>query len=152
MHIRREGLEVIVNPGAAAAAYTSGDVVGTIQEIPNAVLDTKGMAVLRNVIILDADDQKKDLDIFIFNQLITVAADNAAFAPTYADLQKLVARVQVVTADYQSNNSKAIALKSMEVLLPAFAKSKSLWAVFVTRSTPTSTANGLQAKLILEKY
>lgn len=150
---RRDGLEIIVNPGVGTSAYTSGDQLGSSQTIPNAVLDTKGLSVLRSLLVIDDSDQKKDFDILIFNEQPTsLAADNAAFTLSDADANKLVGIVKVVAADYTSLDGNAVALKSLELLLQAKASSKFLYVACVARGTPTYGASALKFKMLLERY
>lgn len=151
--IKRDGAVFLVNPGATATAYTSGYQLGTLQKLSNVVLDTKGIAFLRTLVVLDKAIQKKACDILFFNSVVTLAADNAAFTLSDADLESFIGMVSVADADYvtleASNN--AVAVKQIEMLLPAAQGVKDIWMAVISRGTPTYTANCLKIKAIVER-
>lgn len=155
-HIRRGAVEVLVNPGSAAAAYSTGDVVGALQTLSDVVEDTKAPALLKNVIVLDKANQKSAIDILIFNRSVTIAADNDAVTLSNTDLEYLVARISVAAADYTTiqvaATANAEATKSVEVLCPTVATLKNLYVAVVSRGSPTYTANALKVKMIFERF
>lgn len=74
-------------------AYTEGDVVGGLLEFD--VHTAMGGGLLNRVRLVDEDSQDEAYTWYLFNALPSVIADDAAFAPTVADLQKLVAAVAI---------------------------------------------------------
>lgn len=74
-------------------AYTANDVVGGLLVFP--VNTGMGGGLINRVRLVDEDSQDEPYDLYIFNALPTVIADDAAFAPTVADLRKLVAVVAI---------------------------------------------------------
>lgn len=151
---RRDGVSALVNPGAVAAAYGTGDMIGTLQKISDVAMDSKGLAVLRTVLVLDKDNQKAAIDILLFNAEPTLALDNAAFTISDLDLEKLICRISVLGADYTTLEAagNAEATKNLEVLLPTVATKKDIWMAVVSRGTPTYTNNGLKIRMIMERY
>lgn len=75
----------------AAAAYVDGDVIDDIKTITDAVRLAGGSGIIQSVQLVDSDNQAGNVEVYFFSELITVAADNAAFAPSAADMQKMIA-------------------------------------------------------------
>lgn len=94
----------------ATSEYASGDVVGGLQTLSSVAL-ARGV-ILNKVLLVDADNESAAFTLWLFNAAPTAIADGAAFAPTAADLQKVVAKVSIAAADYVSINSMAVAVIS----------------------------------------
>lgn len=126
-----------------AAAYADGDVVGSVTELPNAVRNAGGGALLKSLVVTDAADQKAALDVYFFRQApaTTVGADNAAFALADSDLPVLLGRIRVAAADYLTAGGNAEAtLKNIDLLLQAYPKTTSVYVLVVSRGAPTYAA------------
>jgi len=61
--------------------------------------------LLRSVLVTDGDNQKEPYTLYVFNAQPSTLADDAAFMPTVADLNKVVTTVSVGTADYTTSDS-----------------------------------------------
>lgn len=137
-------------PTISAAAYASGDVVGTPVEISGFALDVRGCALLQSLVVSDAADQKSALDLYFFDEEVTPGADNAAFTLSAAESRALIGKVSVTAADYVSSaggNAQAV-LNGLGMLMQAKERKKSIWMVVVSRGAPTYTAaDNLQFKL-----
>lgn len=150
-----------VAPTIVPAAYGAGDVVGTPVEITKALISTGGQAMLRSLVVIDKADQKAHLDLYFFDSqpASSVGADNAAFAPTDADMTKCLGRINIPQASYLSAGSNAEqTLRDLNLMLqaaPSRASGQagdSLWMVVVARGTPTyASASDLQIRLGLEQ-
>lgn len=121
-------------------AYTAADQIGGIQTIrgvnENAGADT---CILSSVTILDKGAQKSALDIFIFDELPTVtSSDNVAVAISDAEMEKAVAHIVVLAADYRDigSTSSVAHLRNLNLLVKPVA-SGTVYAVVVARGTPT---------------
>jgi hypothetical protein len=139
-----EELAVSIDPGDDA--YTDGDVVGGL--LTFGTLITPG-SILRHLMLTDQGNQGVALDLWLFDAAPTTIADDAAFAPAYADLQKLVAKVAIAGADYSTENSmKWVAKTGLEILLVR----PTLYGYLVCNgSTPTYGAEKLlYIRLFLE--
>jgi hypothetical protein len=150
--ISRDGIIASVNPGVAGAAYSSGDVLGTPQKITDAFVNPRGLGIIRNVVITDTNNQKLGVDLLFFNaDPGTLGGDNAALDIT--DLSTLVGRITVAAGDYTTLKAatNAEATKSVELLLGAAAGVKDLWVALIARGGPTYLANGLKAKIAMER-
>lgn len=156
MAIRRDGVVVSITPTVDTSAYSSGDVISTVQTISEAALDTKGLSVLRTVLVTDLSNQKSALDLLIFNQAPgAMGADNTALDISTTQLGYMVARVSIPAANYNTLKSatNAEAMLNTEVLLPTFRGSRNLYMQIVSRGTPTyASATALTIKLIMERY
>lgn len=121
------------------AAYTAGDVVGGLLTIP--MHSVGGGGVLRQLSIIDDADQKEPLTLYLFDQLPSTIANDAAFAPTVADLKKLVGVVAIAALDYTTLNGNAYAIKSnleIEFAVPG----GNLYGYLVASDTPDYAAAG----------
>eukprot|EP00919_Chromeraceae_sp_WS-2016_P077523 GHVR01183488.1.p1 GENE.GHVR01183488.1~~GHVR01183488.1.p1 ORF type:complete len:153 (+),score=8.17 GHVR01183488.1:403-861(+) len=94
-----------VTPTITAGAYSANDVIGGLQTVYIGV--GKG-GTIRRVNIADDDSEEAAMTLYIFDQLPSTIADNAAFAPTFADLQKLVDTVAVGTYVTVNSNDYSI--------------------------------------------
>jgi hypothetical protein len=138
------GNSTTITPTATVStspAYTAGDDVGGLLTLTSALRAAGHNVVLQNIMILDRANQKPTGSIFIFNGNPAAATitDNAAFVFSTDDL-KVLARIPVTSSDWVTFNSKALCdLGNLgRVLTPA--SGTTLYAVFVTDSTPTFVA------------
>lgn len=92
-------------PTITAGAYSDGDVVGGLLTLTE--LGIVRGAFLNKICVVDAANQKAAFDLWIFNAAPTAVLDNAAFAPTAADLKKVVTRANFPASAYQTVNSLA---------------------------------------------
>lgn len=137
--------------------YSAGDVLFVPTKIANAALSGKGFSYLRQLLIMDADNQKAALDLLFFNEDPgSLGALNAALNISTAQMAKLIGMVSVAQADYTTlkANTNAMAVKSPGTLpLSTIATSKDIWVAGVSRGTPTYTvASSLVMKFMLERY
>lgn len=153
---RRDAQLIVVTPTVDTNAYASGDQLSTAQRLLAVAEDTKGLALLRSILVIDADNQKAGLDLLFFNQDPGVlAADNAPVVLSTAQLAMLVGKVAIVTGDYAviQATTNAVAYKEVQELLGCLKGLKDLWLVIVIRGSATYTAAGtsLVIKLVMEK-
>ena len=122
-----------VNLNVETGIYASGDALGEKNSFPNVPEHGTIMAV--NVI--DRDSEAVNLDLVLFSRDIAGTADNAAFAPSDAELSDCQGAVLVDTWKTFSTNSLG---SESNVALPYWAPTGSLYFQCVTRGTPTFTA------------
>ena len=121
-------------------AYTAGDNVGGESVLSLTGSQTR-RAVLKSLVVKDLSNQKAALTVLITKAaLATTPTDNGALALAAADLAKIVAKVNVATADYETIDSKAVAqvelsrtIEAENVERPPFR----LWVYILTTGTPT---------------
>lgn len=127
--------------GSTTPAYSVGDSLGGKITLSSAVRLAGGTAVLQSIMLLDRSNQKPTGMIYIFDSDPTTATltDNAAAALSTADL-KVLAAIPVVTDDWVSVGTKALAnLVGLGRVLKAVSGT-TLYAAFVLDNTPTLAA------------
>lgn len=124
-----------------ANAYSAGNSIGGKITIANAVRVSGGVSILTSIQILDRANQKPTGTIYLFDADPTNATltDKSAFVFSTDDL-KVVAQIPVTTSDYVTTNSKASANLSALAREVQAASGTTLYAAFVTTSTPTFAA------------
>ena len=128
-----------VAPTITAGAYSANDVVGGLFTLDPARL--RGGALLNKVVIADDDNEKAAGVLWFFNAAPTTFADNAAFAPTIADLKKVITKLAVASADFTTVNGNAAAVKTdINDMIAVPAAGGSLYVYFVCDATPTYAA------------
>ena len=79
-----------VNPTLDTDAYTAVDVMGGLLQFDVSGLVING-GLINQAILIDEDSMGVGAKLYLFEALPTTIADDAAFAPTIDDLNKLVA-------------------------------------------------------------
>ena len=137
-------IRVAVTPTiSASSAYQTGDVLGTLMTIAGAGLNSGGSGYVLGVNVIDRTQaQRAAMDICFFDQSITPASDNAAWAPSDADMEKCLGVVAI--GPYNTvwpgtpNNSFSTGFNwGLPYVLTG---STNLYAVAVVRGTPTYVA------------
>lgn len=135
---------VEVTPTISTSIYASGDQIGGVMTISNAVrIDNQallGQSQLVDVTILDSDKQSAAIDIWLFKSTPTLASsDNAAFSITAANMLSAGCLGYVsVGASYSA--AAAVSCSSTTNLGKIVESSTtSIYAVAVVRGTPTYT-------------
>lgn len=98
---------------ANTTAYSAGQVLansttaGTVVTFAQATKDTNGQAVINEAICIDEANQatKPDLELWLFDTAPAAENDAAAFAPTSADLENLVAVIAFPVASFKVANA-----------------------------------------------
>lgn len=104
---------VSVTRPANATTYTAGDVIGTAVTatltIPNASFGEFDAGIIQQAIISSSAyvAAVPDLELWLFDSVVTDIADNAAFTPTDAELATLVGIVQFESANWKVANATA---------------------------------------------
>lgn len=146
---------ISVTPTISTSAYTSGDQIGGIMTISDAVrFDTtinKGFSEIVSVTILDSSKQDVAIDIWFFHTSPTVTStDNAPFAMTAANMNaQAIGVVQVGLSGTYSDAAAVSICSTCNLNLPAEISSAStaIYAIAVVRGTPTyATTSSLQFK------
>ncbi len=127
---------------SSGAAYTAGDQVGGIQTLDKPCFDQNRFARLAQLAIIDSSNQKAALNLFLFNELPTVASvDNGAVDIASSELvSKCVGVLTVAASDYQTCKAatNAVAFKNFaETFWQSLSVNAKLYVVPVTTGTPT---------------
>lgn len=93
-------------PGiATGAAYADKDQIGALFTFPNVTRVNVQTGTLQSAYYYDLDDEGLQADLWLFTRPVTLAADNAAFVLSDADLQAVLTVVQFTTF-YDANTGQ----------------------------------------------
>lgn len=141
-----EGFPTISVPVAvttSAGAYTAGDGIGGIMTVPGLLLP-RGSGLLQSILVVDRANQKPNLTLVFFNAAPAgTYTDNLAVpVMAAADSQKVVAKVNILTADFETINTIGIAhITNIGKVLKMSDLSVDLRLLVLTTGTPTYGAN-----------
>ena len=134
---------------ANATQYTAGDVISdnaTNSTIPVFVAARfpGGGGIVHSVALIDSADEATNLsaDLFLFNRFPnTVAADNAAYAPTDTDLESAIGAISLdgtSAGNFKAGNANAIIqTTSVGLVFQCSSDSQLLYGVLVARNAYT---------------
>lgn len=133
-----------VTPTITAGAYAASDVVGGLMTF-DVAHSSIGGGILNAALLVDDGNVGAALTLYLFDNVPTTIADNAAFAPTAADLALLVCSVSF--SSYTTLNSNQYALT--EDINTVFATPRGiLYGYLVCTATPTyASTSDLTVKL-----
>ena len=122
-------------PGVDTAIYAAGDAFGTVfmVEVPKS-------GIIYSATFWDMDDEGLQTDFEIFRRAITTTANNAAWAPSDADILNLVTELSFVSFD-DHGNSRTSELTNIGKAYSA--PDRKFWVQAISRSTPTIAASNL---------
>lgn len=131
---------------AVAGAYAVNDLVGTKNTLADAVRASAGKGIIQSVVLADKAKQDARLDIIFFNAdpSGSTLTDNGAATLVDADLLKVVGVVTILPTDYCDLADNSVASRCGIGLAFAAAGGDNLYAVLVSRGTPTYAAGDLQ--------
>lgn len=124
---------------AASVAYASGDQLG----VTNSIYGPAGAETLflKQFHIYDLDNLKTGLSIFLYSENPGTGTDNSAI--TFASGVQLyeIAKITVLSGDYDTKNSIAVAhVNDLNIPLPVNAR-KPIYAVFRADAAATYTGS-----------
>lgn len=138
------------NADGTADAYTANDVVGGL--LTFSLTSPSGSGILNALKITDEDNEGAALDVYIFDEVPSTIADDAAGALAIGDLDKLVCKVSIAAGDYVTVNSLKYVIKdeASEGLNRAYELDSkgNLYAYVICTGTPTY-ANAKAIKMTL---
>jgi hypothetical protein len=138
--VASEGITIAQTPTVTAGAYTAGDAVGGLLTFANAARASGGGGVIKGVVIVDDAGQDVELELWLFDRTFTAMVDNAAWAPSEADLENLIA---VISTEDSAQGWLAAGTPSaidIEVARRYDLSGTSLFGQLVTRGTPAFAA------------
>ena len=122
-------------PGiGTAAAYAAGDAFGTIFSFPVPVNCT-----INNVTLLDYDDEGIRKDLVIFKAPFVPTADNAAFAPSDADLASCLGVLSIDLQFNFANNQVGMTQNPISFVAPR----GEVWCQLVTQGADNIAAGAI---------
>lgn len=131
------------NGDGNADAYTANDIVGGL--LTFSLPSPSGCGILQWLKVTDEDNEGAALDVYIFNDVPSTIADDAAGALVIGDLDKLITKVEIAAADYEAVNSLKFVIKDegSEGLNRAYSTDTkgNLYAYIICTGTPTYANN-----------
>lgn len=120
-------------PTITAGAYSINDAIGGLQSI----VVPRYSNILRDLIIIDANDTKAAMDVYLFNAAPTTILDNITITTwDEDDYAEMVDRISVAAGDYKTVGSVAHAIKR-SVNASIASNSTTLYVYAVATGTPT---------------
>jgi hypothetical protein len=144
-----------ITPTLDTSVYASGDRMGSVEKLAEAVRFSSGGGKIVSIAIVDVLKAKPVFDLLIFSASPTVAsADNAALDITDAEMvAKFQGFVSIASGDWSDlSGSSVVSLKNLNLRVQAGAGSKDLYALCFSKGTPTfSAATALTIKVNIEQ-
>jgi hypothetical protein len=133
-------VRVTTTPTGSTSAYATGDCYGGLQEITNAVREAGGSGTLLSVLVLDNDNDRTAMDLAFFDRSITVAGDNAAWAPSDGDMANCLGVIPIGPYNTAWPGTPLNAISTLlNIGLPIVCNGTSLYCQAIVRGTPTKT-------------
>ncbi len=133
---------------ADTTAYAAGDVVADSTTVPTIMVFKNvvrnGSAVLQHAMLICSANvaTKPDMELWLFDTAPAAVADNAAFNPSDAELQRLVAIIPFPTASFKVGGANsACQASNIGIPLNGITPTQTdLYGVYVVRNAyvPTS--------------
>jgi len=145
--------EIKVIPTITAGIYSAGDAVGGLLTFAAAASVYKGEGDITKLVIVDDAKQDAILDLWLFDQTFTAMVDNAAWAPSDADLENCIGVLHIVAADYEDGSDNSVATLECDFAFTLVAAGTSLFGQLVSpTSTPTYAAtDDLTVKITVKR-
>ena len=140
---------ISVTPVVGTSIYASGDQLGAIGRIQNAINLEGGSSKLLSLTLQDKADQTAiQLEVLLWSRSVTLATDNAAVSISDADSDYFLGRVSIVTDDWEDIGGVKVATKTgLHIPLQSSNGSKDIYFSLVSKGTPTfGTASDLVLK------
>lgn len=157
MFVKGASIVLKVTPTVQAAAYSSGNAIGTVQDLPNAVLDSSGGAILESLTLV-SDGGAVDMKVLIFDDTIsTTITDKASPNISLADLKKCLGIISIASADFTTAGGTAavatklgigLNLQPAKAAVPNNTSRRNLKMVILAAGSVTfGTTSGVQVSL-----
>lgn len=151
VNTRGGGIVIAQTPTITAGAYSASDAVGGKLTFANAARVSGGKGVINSMIVVDDDNEKASLELWLYNQDFTPTADNSPFDPSDTDNENLVGVIPIYTSDYFSANDNAVGVVRGIGLEFQLVSTTSLYGQLKCVATPTySATTDLTIKLGIE--
>lgn len=138
-----------VNIPLTAGAYSAGDAVGPVFEIPNMARFPGGGGIINTVSVENDAGQTDSMTLYLYDRKVAGVADNAAFTGgTDAEARRMQKPIPLswypVTAPTLNNITGAAGIGQQYNCAPG---ERGMWGQLQTNGTPTHVANGVTLKI-----
>jgi hypothetical protein len=132
------GVSISQTPAVTAGAYAANDAVGGILTFANAARVAGGGGFIEGMVLLDDAGEDAATELWLFSETFTAMADNAAWAPSEADLRNLVGIITTANGAYFAAGTPSAAVVEADQRFDLLGTS--MFGQLVTRGTPTYVA------------
>lgn len=127
------------------SAYANGDLIADAQAITGAVRISGGSGELVSLMVIDEDDQKAAIDIYVTQVNTTWGSENSAPSLSDAGGRSIQAVIPIATGDYKDLGGVSVAnIKNIGAVVKASGSADLYVAVVNGSGTPTYTASGVR--------
>jgi len=143
-------VQIDITVASSASAYSSGDMVGAEVTLTGAARINGGTGKITGIRVEDDAGQSVACELWIFDTTVTEPADNAAWSISDADAANIVAVIPV-SAYYASALNSVAPIPNLSVPFKCTGSISNLFMCFVTRGTPTYTANAIHIRFWVDQ-
>jgi hypothetical protein len=138
-----------VTLSASTGAQAVGTLIADTQVLTNLFRISDGTAWLNSIQIIDKDDLKQAIDVYILDANVSMGTEGSAVSISDASAVSLYGPFSIAAADYKDLGGVSVAsLRGIGQTLKAVSGSRNAYIAAVCASgTPTYTAAGLIARL-----
>jgi hypothetical protein len=137
-----------VNPTLDTSAYVAGDVLFATTEVTSAVRANDAGGTLMSMTIIDQDDQKQGMVIYVLQTNVALGTFNAAPNITDANSLNLLGRVDIAAGDWTDLGGTAVcSLRNLNIPIQPSSGTDDIFIAAVTLGTPTHTASGIRVRI-----
>lgn len=135
------------------AAYADGDVLADTQALASAARVNGGVIEIRNLTVVDKDDQGQPFDIWVFSTNVSLGTENSVPSISDANAIQIFGKIEVSTIDFYDLGGCKVATPSfIPFLIKAASDSQSIYVGAVSRGTGTYTASGIVLNLGIRQF
>lgn len=132
-------VRISVTPTISTSAYASGDVIGGQMTFANAVRKSGGSGIIQSICVQDVNPSiRAAMDLVFFDRSVTMAADNAVWNVSDADMKNCLG---IVPIGAYNTAFPATILNAFSTLinvgLPIVLNGTDLYVGAIIRATPT---------------
>lgn len=144
MSVKIDGKSNVVTaavPGVVAAAYATGDLIGTKITLAEATQEAR-TGVIMSVVLVDQAKQNAAVDVIFFgaDPSATTFTDNGALDMADADALNICGGVKIAATDYFDFADNSFANPAAKAIVFKLALGQTLFAALVSRGSPTYVA------------
>lgn len=130
-------------------AYASGDQIGGLLTFSGFKFKT---ALIQEIKLIDIIKQNAAIDILFFNEIVTLAADNAAFVLSAGNMKKVASKASFSSYTDLGANGSISFVQNLNIPI-SLQGSELFYGALISRGTPTYTSTtGLIVQATLIEY
>ncbi len=139
---RKETRTLTITPAVTAGAYSANDVVGGLLTFSNAFPTISKKGRVTTVAVFDDAGQTASYELFLFKSLPATITDNAAWAPSKANLLESRSWTNLATTDKFAAGTRSVTpLQSMNAFIESDSTTLYGYLVDLTGRTGASVSD-----------